>query len=142
MKANRKDAKSAKRNAMTENDLARIAVDAMIEVHRELGPGLLENSYEHCLAFELRSRGLDVKQQVNLPILYKGVQLDVGYRLDLWVESKLIIEVKSVEELHPVHWAQVLTYLKLTKNKLGLLVNFNEKLVQEGIRRVANGLSE
>ena len=127
---------------MTENDLARIAVDAMIEVHRELGPGLLENSYEHCLAFELRSRGLDVKQQVNLPILYKGVQLDVGYRLDLWVESKLIIEVKSVEELHPVHWAQVLTYLKLTKNKLGLLVNFNGKLVRDGIRRVANGLSE
>ena len=127
---------------MTENDLARIAVDAMIEVHRELGPDLLENSYEHCLAFELRSRGLDVKQQVNLPILYKGVQLDVGYRLDLWVNEKLIIEVKSVEELHPVHWAQVLTYLKLTKNKLGLLVNFNEKLVRDGIRRVAYRLEE
>ena len=127
---------------MTENDLARIAVDAMIEVHRELGPDLLENSYEHCLAFELRSRGLDVKQQVNLPVLYKGVQLDVGYRLDLWVNEKLIIEVKSVEELHPVHWAQVLTYLKLTKNKLGLLVNFNEKLVRDGIRRVAYRLEE
>ena len=127
---------------MTENELARIAVDAMIEVHRELGPDLLENSYEHCLAFELRSRGLDVKQQVNLPVLYKGVQLDVGYRLDLWVDEKLIIEVKSVEELHPVHWAQVLTYLKLTKNKLGLLVNFNEKLVRDGIRRLVNGLPE
>ncbi|MCB9182635.1 MAG: GxxExxY protein [Flavobacteriales bacterium] len=127
---------------MTENDLARIAVDAMIEVHRELGPDLLENSYEHCLAFDLRSRGLDVKQQVNLPVLYKGVQLDVGYRLDLWVNEKLIIEVKSVEELHPVHWAQVLTYLKLTKNKLGLLVNFNEKLVRDGIRRVAYRLEE
>ena len=127
---------------MTENELARIAVDAMIEVHRELGPDLLENSYEHCLAFDLRSRGLDVKQQVNLPVLYKGVQLDVGYRLDLWVNEKLIIEVKSVEELHPVHWAQVLTYLKLTKNKLGLLVNFNEKLVRDGIRRVAYRLEE
>lgn len=127
---------------MTENELARIVVDAMIEVHRELGPGLLENSYEHCLAFELRSRGLDVKQQVNLPVLYKGVQLDVGYRLDLWVDEKLIIEVKSVEELHPVHWAQVLTYLKLTRKKLGLLVNFNEKLVRDGIRRIANRLEE
>lgn len=127
---------------MTENELARIVVDAMIEVHRELGPGLLENSYEHCLAFELRSRGLDVKQQVNLPVLYKGVQLDVGYRLDLWVDEKLIIEVKSVEELHPVHWAQVLTYLKLTRKKLGLLVNFNEKLVRDGIRRIANGMDD
>lgn len=127
---------------MTENELARIAVDAMIEVHRELGPGLLENSYEHCLTFELRSRGLNVQQQVSLPVLYKGVQLDVGYRLDLWVEEKLIIEVKVVEELHPVHWAQVLTYLKLKKNRLGLLVNFNEKLVRDGIRRVAKRLEE
>ena len=127
---------------MTENELARIAVDAMIEVHRELGPGLLENSYEHCLAYELKSRGLDVQRQVDLPVLYKGVHLDVGYRLDLWVEKKLIIEVKAVEELHPVHWAQVLTYLKLTKNKLGLLVNFNEKLVRDGIRRVANGMDD
>ena len=127
---------------MTENELARIAVDAMVEVHRELGPGLLENSYEHCLAYELKSRGLDVERQVDLPVLYKGVHLDVGYRLDLWVEKKLIIEVKAVEELHPVHWAQVLTYLKLTKNKLGLLVNFNEKLVRDGIRRVANGMDD
>lgn len=124
---------------MTENELARIAVDAMVEVHRELGPGLLENSYEHCLAFELRSRGLEVQQQVMLPVHYKGTRLDLGYRIDLWLEEKLIIEVKAVEELHPVHWAQVLTYLKLTTNKLGLLVNFNEKLVRDGIRRIANG---
>ncbi|MBL7985951.1 MAG: GxxExxY protein [Flavobacteriales bacterium] len=127
---------------MTENELARIVVDSMVEVHRELVPGLLENSYEQCLAFELKSRGLVVQQQVSLPVLYKGVQLDVGYRLDLWVENKLIIEVKAVEELHPVHWAQVLTYLKLTKNRLGLLVNFNEKLVRDGIRRIANRLDE
>lgn len=128
--------------AMTEDELAGIAVDAMIEVHRELGPGLLENSYEHCLLFELAERGLKVERQVPLPLRYKGVELDVGYRLDLWVERRLIIEVKSVEALMPVHLAQVITYLKLTDCRLGLLVNFNEKLVKQGIRRVVNGLPE
>ncbi len=123
---------------MVEDELASIAVDAMIEVHRELGPGLLENSYEHCLLFELANRGLKVERQVPLPLRYKEVTLEVGYRIDLWVERKLIIEVKAVEELHPVHLAQVITYLKLTDNRLGLLVNFNEKLVSKGIRRVAN----
>ncbi len=125
-----------------EDELAAIAVDAMIEVHRELGPGLLESSYEHCLLFELCNRGLKVQQQVSLPLRYKEVQLEVGYRIDIWVERKLIIEVKSVEALHPIHLAQVITYLKLTGNRLGLLVNFNEKLVSKGIRRVVNNLSE
>lgn len=127
---------------MTEDELASIAVDAMIEVHRELGPGLLENSYEHCLLFELAERGLKVERQVPLPLRYKGVELEVGYRLDLWVERRLIIEVKSVEALIPVHLAQMITYLKLTDCRLGLLVNFNEKLVKQGIRRVVNGLPE
>lgn len=132
----------AQNGEMTEDQLASIAVDAMIAVHRELGPGLLESSYEHCLVFELAERGLQVEQQVALPLHYKGVQLEAGYRLDIWVARKLIIEVKAVEDLHPVHWAQLITYLKLTGNRLGLLVNFNEKLVSQGIRRVANNMPE
>ncbi|MBK8581990.1 MAG: GxxExxY protein [Flavobacteriales bacterium] len=127
---------------MTEDELATIAVDAMIEVHRELGPGLLESSYEHCLLFELTERGLKVERQVALPLRYKKVTLEAGYRIDIWVERKLIIEVKSVETLHPIHLAQIITYLKLTDNRLGLLVNFNEKLVSKGIRRVANKMPE
>ncbi len=125
-----------------ENELARLAVDAMVEVHRELGPGLLETSYQHCLAFELGERGLEVETQVALPLAFKGVRLDAGYRIDIWLERRLIIEVKSVEALHPIHTAQLLTYLKLTGNRLGLLVNFNEKLVRDGIRRLVNGLPE
>jgi GxxExxY protein len=127
---------------MTENEIATIAVDAMIEVHRELGPGLLETSYQHCLVFELGSRGLQVEVEVALPLHFKGVKLDAGYRIDIWIERKVIIEVKSVEALHPIHTAQVLTYLKLTNNRLGLLVNFNEKLVKQGIRRLVNNLPE
>ena len=127
---------------MTEDEIASIAVDAMIEVHRELGPGLLESSYEHCLLFELLERGLKAERQVSLPLRYKEVTLEIGYRIDIWVERKLIIEVKAVELLQPIHLAQVITYLKLTDNRLGLLVNFNEKLVSKGIRRVANRMVE
>ncbi len=127
---------------MTENELATVAVDAMITVHRELGPGLLESSYQHCLAFELIERGLGVETEVSLPLRYKGVKLDAGYRIDIWVDRKLIIEVKSVDELHPIHTAQLLTYRKLTDNRLGLLVNFNEKLVRDGIRRIVHRLPE
>jgi GxxExxY protein len=117
-------------------------VDAMVLVHRELGPGLLESSYQRCLAFELDERGLAVETEVVLPLTFKGVKLDAGYRIDLWIERKVILEVKSVEALHSIHTAQLLTYLKLTDNRLGLLVNFNEKLVRDGIKRVVNGLSE
>jgi GxxExxY protein len=127
---------------MTENEIAHVAVGAMIEVHRELGPGSLESSYEHCLLFELAERGIQVEQQVSLPLKFKGVKLDAGYRIDIWIERKVIIEVKSVEALHPIHTAQMLTYLKLTGNRLGLLVNFNEKLVRDGIRRIAHRLPE
>ena len=127
---------------MTENEIATIAVDAMIEVHRELGPGLLESSYQHCLIFELGSRGLQVEAEVTLPLQIKGVKLDAGYRIDIWIERKVIIEVKSVEALHPIHTAQLLTYLKLTGCRLGLMVNFNEKLVKDGIRRIGYGLPE
>lgn len=124
----------------TENELARVIVDAALTVHKEVGPGLLEKVYEHCLAYELRARGLQVIQQQPLPATYKSVELDLGYRLDLWVEGKVIVEVKAVESLHDVHMAQLLTYLKLTKNKLGLLINFNVPLIKQGIQRVANGL--
>jgi len=131
-----------KKAELTEGEIASIAVDAMIEVHRELGPGLLESSYEHCLLYELVDRGLMVERQVPLPLRYKETELEIGYRIDLWVERKVIIELKAVEALHPVHLAQMITYLKLSNNRLGLLVNFNEKLVHQGIRRVANKLAE
>jgi GxxExxY protein len=125
---------------MTENEIATIIVDASLEVHRELGPGLLESVYENCLAFELRQRGLNLMQQQPLPVVYKDVRMDMGFRLDLWVENKVVIEVKSVDALNDVYLAQVLTYLKLTNSKLGLLVNFNVPLIKHGIRRVVNNL--
>lgn len=127
---------------LNENEIARVAVDAMVLVHRELGPGLLESSYQHCLAYELAERGLAVETEVVLPLTFKGVKLDAGYRIDVWIERKVILEVKSVEALHPIHTAQLLTYLKLTDNRLGILVNFNEKLVRDGIRRIVNGLPD
>ena len=124
---------------MSENDIASLIVDSALEVHRELGPGLLESVYENCLLYELRKRMLEVKQQQPVPVIYKETQLELGFRLDLWVEEKVIIEVKSVESLNDVHLAQVLTYLKLTNNKLGLLINFNVPLIKQGIKRVING---
>jgi GxxExxY protein len=111
-------------------------IGAAIEVHRHLGPGLLESAYESCLAYELRQRGIKVEAQQVLPVMYKGLALDAGYRLDLLVEQTLIVEIKSVEELHPIHTAQVLTYLKQMKLSLGLLINFNVPLLRNGIKRI------
>lgn len=125
---------------MHENQIADGVVDAAFLVHRHFGPGLLENAYEVCLAHELISTGFNVERQVALPLVYRDVKLDAGYRLDLWVERKVIIEVKAVEELHPVHMAQMLTYLKLTGNRLGLIINFHSTLLKNGMRRVANNL--
>lgn len=125
---------------MTENEIATIVVNASLEVHRELGPGLLESVYESCLAFELKKRGLEVLQQHPLPVIYKEVQLDLGFRLDLWVDRKVIVELKAVEALNDIHMAQILTYLKLTNTKLGLLINFNVPLIKHGIKRVVNNL--
>jgi GxxExxY protein len=124
---------------MHENEISSKIIGACIEVHKQLGPGLLESSYEHCLAYELRNLGLEVKQQVALPIIYKGIKLDAGYRIDLLVENKIIVEIKSVEDLAPIHTAQILTYLKLKDLKLGLLVNFNSVKVVDGVKRVING---
>src|SRR5262245_26675962 len=107
-----------------------------IEVHKHLGPGLLESAYEECLAFELRQQRIDFRRQVPLPVLYKGMQLDCAYRMDVVVERYLIIEIKTVEQLLPIHQAQLLTYLKLSNLRFGLLLNFNVALLRDGIKRM------
>jgi len=118
------------------NEVARVVVDSAFAVHSALGPGLLESVYELCLAHEIRKRGFSVQRQVNLPVVYDSVCLDAGLRLDLLIEDCLIVELKAVEQLLPVHKAQVLTYLKLTGHRLGLLINFNVPMIRDGIRRV------
>lgn len=125
---------------MTENEIAKIVVDTAFHLHKTIGPGLLESAYEHALKFDLEERGLKVKSQFAMPFEYKGVRLDVGYRIDLLVEEKVIVEIKSVEQLAPVHFVQTLTYLRLSEIKLGLLINFNSKLLKDGIHRLVNGL--
>ena len=109
-------------------------------MHKKLGPGLLESAYENALAFDLREMGFKVRQQVPMPFVYKEVKMDVGYKLDLIVEDQVVVEIKSVESLAPVFFSQLLTYLKLSDLKLGLLINFNTKLLKEGIHRVVNNL--
>jgi len=120
-------------NAITET-----VIGAAIEVHKALGPGLLESAYEACLAYELVQRGLKVEQQKPLPVIYREVRLDCAYRLDLLVEGAVIVELKAVDRLAPVHLAQLLSYLKLADLRVGLLINFHERMLKEGIRRVAN----
>ena len=124
---------------MTENEIGTLILDAAFIVHKELGPGLLESTYEACLNYELQKNGLYVESQHPLPVVYHDVKLECGYRIDLLIEKKVIVEVKSVEALHDVHLAQVLTYLKLSENKLGYLINFNVKYLKEGIKRVIQG---
>jgi GxxExxY protein len=119
-----------------ERDITEKIIGAAIAVHNELGPGLLESAYETCLAFELAGQGLIVERQKALPVVYKDVKLDCGYRLDLLVEQKVVVELKAVARIEPVHTAQVLSYLKLTKCKVGLLINFNVKMLKNGIRRL------
>jgi GxxExxY protein len=116
--------------------LARSIVDASLKVHRALGPGLLELAYEHCLAHELHARGLSLRRQVPLPIVYDGAKLDAGYRLDIVVDDRVIIEIKAVDQLTRLHEAQVLTYLKLSGFRLGFLMNFNVVLFKNGLRRL------
>ncbi len=132
------DTKTPRGPVPTEVDrIARQVVDAAYAVHRELGPGLLESIYETCLVHELTKRGVKVERQVQLPVVYDGLQLDAGLRLDLVVEGKLFVELKAVETLLPVHQAPVLTYLKLSGHRLGLLINFNVPVIREDIRRFA-----
>jgi GxxExxY protein len=121
---------------MNENELSNIVIGLGIKVHKALGPGLLESAYEEVLFYEIKQAGLFVEKQKALPLIYEEVKLDIGYRIDLLVENKLIIELKAVEALNNVHLAQVLTYLKLSNIKLGLLINFNVARLKDGIRRV------
>ncbi len=123
---------------MESNDITGQIVDAAMKVHTVLGPGLLESAYEACLAHELRKRGLKVHTQLELPIDYDGVRLDVGYRIDLLVEDRIIVELNAVSEIHPIHQAQLLSYLKLSKKKIGLLINFHVLRLKDGIQRIAN----
>lgn len=125
---------------MNEDAYSRQIIGAAIEVHRRLGPGLLESAYETCLAHEFSLRGIPFERQKVLPVHYKGEQLDCGYRLDLIVGGLVVVEIKAVEELAPIHVAQVITYLKLTGCRLGLLMNFNQVLMRDGIQRVVQNL--
>ncbi|MDQ6965353.1 MAG: GxxExxY protein [Mariprofundaceae bacterium] len=126
------------REAISEelNELSRQIVDAVFQVHKTLGPGLLESVYEACLCHEFRKRGIPFDHQVVLPVVYDGVELESGLRIDLWVNKELIVELKSVDALHEVHQAQLMTYLKLTGNRLGLLINFNVPVIKQGIKRI------
>ena len=125
---------------LDENSLSRKIIGAAIEVHRHLGPGLLESIYEHCLCKELEIQGLSYHQQQPLPVRYKNTLLDCEYRLDLVVEEKVVVELKAINKLEPVHDAQLLTYLKVSGCKLGLLINFNTPVLKHGIKRIVNNL--
>ena len=125
---------------MNENELSYKIIGAAMELHKSLGPGLLESVYEVALAYDLKEIGLEVKTQVPMPLVYKEVKQEIGYRIDLLVENKVILEIKSIENLAPVHFAQTLTYLKLADKKLALLINFNTKLLKDGIHRIVNNL--
>lgn len=125
---------------MTENQISSIVLDCAIKVHSQLGPGLLESVYETCLKYEIEKAGLFVESQKTLPVIYDGVKLESGFRLDLIVENKFIVEIKAVESLTDIHLAQIITYLKLSNCKLGFLLNFNVMRLKDGIKRVANGM--
>jgi GxxExxY protein len=121
---------------MEEDKITEAIIGAAIDVHRELGPGLLESAYEVCLACELATRGLRAIRQLQLPVVYKEVRLDCGYRIDLLVEDQVIVEVKAVDKLDPVHQAQLLTYLRLSGHRVGLLINFNARTIKDGLKRM------
>ena len=123
---------------MIENELSKKIIGCAIEVHKQLGPGLLESAYQECLYYELKQAGLRITKEKPMPIVYKDVKLDHGYRIDLLVEEKVVVEIKTVEALHNVHTAQVLTYLRMGNYKLGLLLNFHTKVLTNGIKRVIN----
>ena len=123
---------------MSENELSKKIIGCAIEVHRQLGPGLLESAYQECLLYELRNTNLLVSKEIPMPITYKEIKLDHGYRMDLLVENKVVVELKTVEAFKDVHAAQVLTYLRLGNYKLGLLINFNVSMLKNGIRRIIN----
>lgn len=126
--------------SLTENGISKILVDIFVKIHKELGPGLLESVYEEVICYELLKRNLRYKRQQGITVIYDEIKMEMGFRADVIVEDKVIIEIKSIEQLAPVHHKQLLTYLKLTNCKLGLLVNFNVNLVKDGIVRIVNNL--
>ncbi|MCC5937042.1 MAG: GxxExxY protein [Lunatimonas sp.] len=125
---------------MTENDISKIVVNTAYDIHVKLGPGLLESVYEEIMFFELSKQGMNVERQKAIPVIWDELKMDLGFRADIIVEKKVIVELKSVEAIAPVHPKQLLTYLKITGLKLGLLINFNEKLIKDGIIRIVNNL--
>jgi GxxExxY protein len=127
---------------MTENEIARIVVDAAYGIHKHFGPGLHESVYEVCLVHDLQKRGLQAERQKKISVKYDGITFEEGFRADVIVEEKLVLELKAIEEVRPVHKKQLLTYLRLTDKRLGLLINFEEELIKDGIFRVVNGLPE
>ena len=139
-KVSRKAAEPQRKTIMTENEISKIIVNTCYNIHVELGSGLLESVYEEILYYELINQGLEVKRQKAIPVVWKGIKMELGFRTDLIVEDKVIVELKSVEAIAPVHPKQLLTYLRITGIKLGLLINFNEKLIKTGITRIVNNL--
>ena len=139
MKLNREIAEHAEMEEKINLDLiTRRIIGAAIEVHRHLGPGLLESAYQTCLAFELRQLGRKVEEQKPLPVMYKDVKLDCGYRLDLVIDDAVVAEIKAVERLMPIHDAQLLSYLRLSKRRVGLLINFHVQMLKDGLKRIVN----
>jgi GxxExxY protein len=120
------------------DQITRRIIGAAIEVHKTVGPGLLESAYQACLAFELREQGLKVEEQLPLPVVYKNVKLDCGYRIDLLVENEIVIEIKAIETLAPIHDAQLLSYLRLSGKRVGLLMNFHVRVLKDGLKRIVN----
>ena len=125
---------------MNENEISKIVLDVAFKLHTAVGPGLLESAYEAALAHDLLEKGLIVETQVPVPFVYKDVKLEVGYRIDILINKMVVLEIKSVEQIAPVHFAQTLTYLKLSNKKLGLLINFNTKHLKDGIHRIVNNI--
>lgn len=125
---------------MTENEISKIILDCCFKIHRELGPGLLESVYEEVLSHEITKQGLRCERQVPIPVVYETVKMEIGFRADIIVEHKVIIELKSIEAVLPVHKKQLLTYLRISGLKLGLLINFNEELLKDGLTRIVNNL--
>jgi GxxExxY protein len=125
---------------LTEDEISNLVINSAIKVHKAIGPGLLESAYEACLLYELNKSFLDVKKQVPLPLQYEGVFIDCAYRADIIVNNKVIIEIKAIKKLDDIHFSQLLSYLKISKMKLGLLINFNETTLIQGLKRVVNGL--
>jgi GxxExxY protein len=134
------EAQSTQRKGFKENEISEIIIECCIKIHKILGPGLLESVYEKVLSYELQKKGLNVKQQIPIPIKYGNIIFEEGYRADIIVNDAVIIEIKSVKEFDPVHLKQLLTYIRLAEKKLGLLINFNKELLKDGIKRVINGI--